>query len=76
MRDTIIEILEDLKPGVDFENETAIISGGILPSIKIVKLVNDLNDEFDITISADKLIPENFESVDAIERLVKELLDE
>ena len=76
MRDTIIEILEEIKPGVDFENEAAIISSGILPSIKIVKLVNMLDDEFDISISADKLIPENFESVDAIERLITELQDE
>ena len=76
MRDEIIEILEELRPGVDFENETAIISGGILPSLKIIKLVSELNDAFDISISADLLIPENFESVDAIERLVLTLQDE
>ncbi len=76
MSDEIIEILEDIKSGVDFDSATDIISGGILTSLNIFSLVKELNDEFDVEIGADKLLPENFESVDAIEKLIKELQDE
>ena len=76
MRDEIIEILEDIKSGVDFDSATDIISSGILTSLNIITLVRELNDEFDVQIGADKLLPENFESVDAIEKLIIEMQDE
>ena len=76
MRDEIIEILEDIKSGVDFDNATDIISSGVLTSLNIMSLVRELNNEFDVEIGADSLLPENFESVDAIEKLIKKLQDE
>ena len=39
MRDTIMEILEDLRPDVDFEKETKLIDDKILESFDIVSLV-------------------------------------
>ena len=74
MRDTILEILEELRPDVDFEKETKLIDDKILESFDIVSLVSELTDEFDITIRPKDLVPEN--SVDAIEKLVKELVEE
>ena len=76
MREEIIEILEDIKSGVDFDSATDIISSGILTSLNIFTLVKELNNEFDIQIGANKLLPENFESVDAIEKLIIEMQDE
>ena len=74
MRDTIMEILEDLRPDVDFEKETKLIDDKILESFDIVSLVSELSDEFDITIRPKDLVPENFNSVDAIEALVSKLV--
>lgn len=76
MIDTILEILEKLRPDVDFEKETKLIDDKILESFDIVSLVSELTDEFDITIRPKDLVPENFNSVDAIEKLVKELVEE
>ena len=73
MRDTIISILNDINPDIDFEKETAIIDGKLLDSFDIVTLVGDLNDTFDISIGVVDLVPENFNSVDAIEALVTRL---
>ena len=42
MRDTILEILEDLRPDVDFEKETKLINDKILESFDIVSLVSEL----------------------------------
>ncbi len=76
MRDEIIEILEDIKSGVDYESAVNLIKDGILTSLKIFSLVSALEDEFDIEIGADLLVPENFETVSAIEALVTRLSEE
>ncbi len=73
MRDTILDILNDINPDIDFEKETAIVDGKLLDSFDIVTLVGDLNDAFDINIGVVDLVPENFNSVDAIEALVSKL---
>ena len=75
MRETILEILQTVKPGVEFDTETAIIDKGLLESFDIIRLVTMLADEFDVEFTAAELIPENFNSVDAIERIVRELED-
>ena len=62
----LMEILRDLRPDVDFENEEALIDDGILGSFDITALVNELMDEFDIEMSMADLEPENFNSAKAI----------
>jgi len=71
-----MEILEELRPDVDFETETALIDNGVLDSFDIVALVGELNDAFDIEIKPNNLIPENFNSAKAIMALVEQLQDE
>lgn len=76
MKEKIMAILRDLREEVDFESETKLIDGEVLDSFDIISLVGELNDEFDIEISVDDLLPENFNSVDAMCELVKKLQDE
>ena len=73
---TIIEILQDLHEDVDFESEDKLIDKKILDSFDIVTLISELSNEFDITIPADKIIPENFNSAKALAAMVEELEDE
>lgn len=72
----LMEVLENLRPDVDFENETALVTGGVLDSFDIVGLVAELNDTFDIEIGPSDLVPENFNSAAAIWALVEKLQDE
>ena len=74
--DDIIKILEQIKPGVDFNTEENLIEEEILDSFDIVTLVAKLNDEFDIEISPADLVPENFNSAQAIYSLVSKLEEE
>lgn len=74
--ETIISILEDLKPGVDYHTETGLVQKRILDSLTIIALVSDLEDEFDIAIPAVEIVPENFDSAAAIACLVERLEDE
>ena len=72
----IIQILEQIKPGVDFNTEENLIEEEILDSFDIVTLVAKLNDEFDIEITPADLVPENFNSAERIYELVKRLEEE
>lgn len=74
--DELMEILEELRPDVDFEKETALIDDGILDSFDIVALVGQLNEEFDIEIKPNNLVPANFNSAKAMMALIEQLQDE
>ena len=72
----IIQILEQIKPGVDFKSEENLIEDEILDSFDIVTLVAKLNEEFDIEITPADLVPENFNSAGKIYELVQRLEEE
>ena len=76
MKDTIIDILSELVEDVDFESCTTLIDDSILSSLDIIQLIGALNDEFDISIPATEIIPANFNSVDAMVKMVAKLADE
>ena len=71
--DKLLEILKEAKPEVDFEKETALIDNKIFDSFDIVQLITQLNEEFDIEIGAEDIVPENFNSAAAIWALVQKL---
>lgn len=71
MRKQIMEILTEICPGIDFENEKALIDDGLIDSLDIVAVVTDLMDTFDVQLGVDDLTPENFNSVDAICQLIE-----
>ena len=76
MKDQILEILEEIRPDVDFEKEKKLITDGIMDSFDIVSLVGALNDEFDIDIQVGNLVPDNFNSIEGMIALVEKLQDE
>ncbi len=72
----LLEVLEDVKPDVDFKSSKSLIDDRILDSLDIVSIVSALNEEFDIQISIKDIVPENFNSVDALYSLVKRLQED
>lgn len=76
MRDEIIEILKSVHPEVDYDNEESLIDGRIFDSFDVVTVVSELIDTFDVEITAEHMIPENFNSVDAIISLIERLEEE
>ncbi len=73
MKEQIIEILERIVPGVDYENEMKLVDSRILDSLSIIALVSELSFEFDVEIDVMDLVPDNLNSVDAIISLINEL---
>lgn len=74
--DRLIEILEDIKDGVDYETATDLIDGHILSSLSIIALIAELEDEFDITIPAVEIIPDNFNSAEKMMAMIERLQEE
>lgn len=72
----LIEILNSIHPDVDFEGKENLISEGILDSFDIVTLVTEITEEFDITLGAKDIVPENFNSVKALYALIQKLEEE
>ncbi|MCD7886676.1 MAG: phosphopantetheine-binding protein [Clostridiales bacterium] len=76
MKEQILQILGEIRPDVEFEKETALMEDGVIDSFDIIQIVSELNDNFDVNISVDELLPENFDSVDAMVALITKLQSE
>jgi D-alanine--poly(phosphoribitol) ligase subunit 2 len=74
--ETLMEILQDLHPDVDFDNCETLIDDKILDSFDIVSLVTDISEEYDITIPVEEIVPTNFNSAKALWALIERLVDE
>ena len=72
----LLEILKDLHPEVDFGTCDSLIDDKILDSFDIVSIIAEINDRFDVTVTAEKITPQNFNSARALYALIHELEDE
>ena len=72
----LIEILENLHPEVDFDTCATLIDDKILDSFDIVTIVAEIDSEFDVSIPAEELVPENFNSAKALYALVERLMED
>ncbi len=72
----LLKVLKETVPEVEFEGNEHLIDNGDLDSLSIVEIVSAIDDEFDVEIGVTDIIPENFNSVEAIWNLIQKLLDE
>lgn len=72
----LIEVLKSVKPDYDFTEDTELIKNKVFDSLAMIQLVAELSDEFDVEITAEDIVPENFESVKSIYNMIKRLEDE
>ena len=71
----LIEILEDIKPEIDYKECQDLIDAHHLDSLSIISLIAELEDEFDITIPAIEIVPANFNSAEAMWEMIQRLQD-
>ena len=71
--ETLLEILNDIDDTGDWENETALIDDRILDSFGVISLISELEDQFEVEIDASEIVPENFNSADAMWKMIQRL---
>lgn len=72
----LLAILEELHPEVDYETCTTLIDDKILDSFDIVTLISEIAEEFDVVITAEYMVPENFNSAKKLYELIEKLENE
>lgn len=72
----LLEILEGIVPGIDFEKCTTLIDDHILESFAILTLVSEIEDTFDIEVSSGELRPDNFNSVAGLWKMINRIKEE
>ena len=69
----LLRILESIHPDVDYKTNDKLIENKILDSFDIITLSSEINDEFDVAIPAEEIIPENFNSAEKLYELIQRL---
>ncbi len=70
----LLAILEDVRPDVDFQCEKNLVGGGVLDSLDVITIVEEINQEFEIDIKPKYLTAENFNSFDSMWALINQLM--
>lgn len=71
MRERVMALLVENYPDIDFECSDELVDDGILDSLTIVGIISDLSMEFGVVIPYEDIVPENFNSVDAMAALIQ-----
>jgi len=74
--DELLEILEDVRDDIDFTECDTLIDDGLLESFDIIQIISGINETFDVEIPATQIIPENFNSAEAMMALVERLQED
>ncbi len=69
----LLRIMSEIRPDVDFASATKLIDDDILDSFDIISMVSEINDSFGIEINVNDLLPENFNSAEALFALIQKL---
>lgn len=70
MKEKVLSICQEVNDSVDY-TATDLVDGGLIDSVTLVEIASELMDEFEIEIPYEEIVPENFNSVDAMTSLVE-----
>lgn len=73
MEEQVYELLSKEYPEIDFKSSDALVDDGILDSLTITGIIALLSMEFGITIPYEEIVEENFNSVNALAKMVERL---
>lgn len=70
MKEKIIEILQNIRPELDYTASNDFIADGYIDSFDVVTLVASINDQLNVNIKPSDIIPENFVNIESIINLI------
>ena len=71
MREKIKALLSENYPQIDFESSEELVDDGILDSMTLVGIISALSMEFGVMLPYEEIVPENFNSLDAMADLIE-----
>ena len=74
--DEVIEMLEGVREGVDYDNSTDLVDARQIDSFDILAIVSAIDDEFDVAVPAKEIIPDNFNSAVSLTAMINRLAEE
>lgn len=66
-------MLKEKYPHIDFDNETALVTDGLLDSLAVVNIISEIEDKYDISVTMEYIQPMYFESVQTMWDMIEEL---
>ena len=72
----LLEILEEIQPGVDYDNCETLIDDNIFDSFSVLSLVSEIEDNLEVELTPEEMKPENFNSAKKIWDMICRLKDE
>ena len=67
-----LKLLKKIKPNVDFTKEQALVDDGLLESLDIISIISEVAEIYGVLIPSDEIIPENFNSAEAMYELIED----
>lgn len=71
----ILGALKEVNPDVDFRGKTGLVDEGLFDSFEVIQFVSEIGDRLKVDIPVEMIIPENFNSLETIEKLICSLLE-
>ncbi|MBE5935965.1 MAG: acyl carrier protein [Lachnospiraceae bacterium] len=69
----LLEILEEIQPGIDYVNCDRLIDDGILDSFAILSIVSEIEDVLEVELTPEEMIPDNFNSAQSMWEMIQRL---
>ena len=67
-----LKLLKKIKPNVDFTKEQALVDDGLLESLDIITIISEVAEVYGVLIPSDEIIPDNFNSAEAMYELIED----
>ena len=69
----VIDMLDQIKDDVDFSKAVNLVDDRILDSFDILSIIGAIDDEFDVSVPAKDIVPQNFNTAQGIYQMVLDL---
>ena len=72
----LLDMLRDMHPDIDFETAEGLIDRKVLTSFDVVSIAAELSETYGVELGAVDIVPENFNSAEAMLAMVQRLVEE
>ena len=68
----LLQLLHTIRSDIDFEREKSLIDDRLIESLEVLTIFVEIEKQFGVKLPVSKIKPENFNSADAMWRMIRE----